>query len=937
MLKGDGVIKMPAKNAINNQRMRSANKDPAIKTLPGAQSFVFPVAQHLLITTPSRIFVWDCTGIKTVFQSRKRGIRAAVESKDGSGILAIADKHVVVLHDTKRRQERSWGLDADADEVRHLEYTADARSLFLSTRLTCDIQQYSTDQLQMLEPTRAHATPPVAMGVSPTGHLMVSASDHPPIVYMRNIFLKTSPVMLEPRASRAAVSVIAFHPERPNIFLLAFRDGALAAFDAMKVSRRAGPFANQEAAGAGETARFSKLHRGTVSIDNAASITSAAFLPGYKTRAVTVGNDGRCRIVDFDNGGVVLRTWHAKAPVTCVSVLALKAGVQRRSSSAGSRASHLIGGPTSTNNLIAIGRVDGKVHLYDSVGLLLEQISLGEGERILSVEWAKGESPRPIAGTTAVADNAPEIPPPQALTSSDPRLPTSSAPDAFGSQSAQTQARRETFFDHVGLPPALRKPKEAQVRPLSTTPAPVRQFTVHPDEEQGTVRHTPMAGKNLPTSIGKGEYLDLFSPVKRPEERALGTARKAMASPPRSRPRMTSQTFIKSPQACPPSPTGPVASPRNLALFPSTDSHSEVAAARVRKPSLATKGSKKHSSVPERRITFKPSERRRSHKSAGFQPPRSPQPNNNARLLADLRKMSITQPQSQHSGGILSSYGGTSSAPDVADPGAKCGRGLLHRPADQVDTDQTSLRALKIYDRVHKTHWVDDSNQESSIDGDIWLTSESGSGSARARRRRPTYRSPARQTSRSRVNSKGTASTVARPSHSIPVVDGSTGEELRRARSHISPSGTFTPSSHDVRELFPRSSSLSPSKSKRRPRAKRTREDRALEEMAVNAADERASKDPQARAKVRHEQATLPPTAAGSSAQLGMIFEDPVSHDAGDSGQIASSRASAADAGNPARVHRLESDVTRLRGEVLALKAVLRRYGLPEPAGLRHT
>ena len=81
--------------------------------------FAFPKDYHLLITTPSQICSWDSTGIRTVFTSNKNSIAAATEAQDESGIIAVADKHVVVLHDTKRGREKSWGLEASGDQVRH--------------------------------------------------------------------------------------------------------------------------------------------------------------------------------------------------------------------------------------------------------------------------------------------------------------------------------------------------------------------------------------------------------------------------------------------------------------------------------------------------------------------------------------------------------------------------------------------------------------------------------------------------------------------------------------------------------------------------------------------------------------------------------------------------------------------------------------------------
>lgn len=48
---------------------------------------------------------------------------------------------------------------------------------------------------------------------------------------------------------------------------------------------------------------ISKLHRALIG-----GVTATAFVPGYTSRAVSVGSDGRCRLVDFEEGGQKLRT-----------------------------------------------------------------------------------------------------------------------------------------------------------------------------------------------------------------------------------------------------------------------------------------------------------------------------------------------------------------------------------------------------------------------------------------------------------------------------------------------------------------------------------------------------------------------------------------------------------------------------------------------------
>lgn len=46
-----------------------------------------------------------------------------------------------------------------------------------------------------------------------------------------------------------------------------------------------------------------KLHKSAMG-----GICATEFIQGYRARAVSVGHDGKCRLVDFEEGGEVLRT-----------------------------------------------------------------------------------------------------------------------------------------------------------------------------------------------------------------------------------------------------------------------------------------------------------------------------------------------------------------------------------------------------------------------------------------------------------------------------------------------------------------------------------------------------------------------------------------------------------------------------------------------------
>lgn len=65
---------------------------------------------HLIIVTESQVQSWDNLGIHSIFSSGSRGILAAKELNDGHGTLALADRHLVLLHDVTKGMQRSYKL-----------------------------------------------------------------------------------------------------------------------------------------------------------------------------------------------------------------------------------------------------------------------------------------------------------------------------------------------------------------------------------------------------------------------------------------------------------------------------------------------------------------------------------------------------------------------------------------------------------------------------------------------------------------------------------------------------------------------------------------------------------------------------------------------------------------------------------------------------------
>ena len=70
----------------------------------------FPRSHHLIVTTAKGVFTWSSHGVKEIFRSGSEGIVAAKKASNGSGLLAVADSQVVVLHDVNKGMQRSYRL-----------------------------------------------------------------------------------------------------------------------------------------------------------------------------------------------------------------------------------------------------------------------------------------------------------------------------------------------------------------------------------------------------------------------------------------------------------------------------------------------------------------------------------------------------------------------------------------------------------------------------------------------------------------------------------------------------------------------------------------------------------------------------------------------------------------------------------------------------------
>jgi WD40 repeat protein len=901
---------------------RSSTSQPA--PIPQTR-FAFPANQHLLITTPSRILSWDPSGLHELFSSSKSGIAAATESKDGSGILAIADRHTVVLHDTKRGKEKSWGLSAHEDEVRHLQYTKDSKNLFLSTRATNQIQCYSTEAQQLCSPPQTLASPAAALAISPTGHLMISAQENPPVVFLKDLAKNSAATILKPQASALGIAIVAFHPERANIFTLAFDDGTLAVYDASRMSRGMDSerYANQHYVGKGEIGRIDKLHHAVRIKDEGGSqaITGAAFMPGHKLRIVTVGIDGRCKLVDFSEGAKALRTWHARAPLTSLSVLAASSSTR----ASGSRKGKAPIRSTDYGAMIAAGTQNGNVLLYDTLGLLQSRREISAtGERIISVEWVSGISPR--CTKSDVAND----------------ITTTSPPVQSPANERTTQTRRQSRSTpkHLSIHPALRP---ATTNPIASPSLQTRRFTVHPDEtaDDSTVRHTPNVRMGHAVNAEAEEYLDLFSPVNPFAAEQTRLQREKSYSPTRNRPRISSQTFNKSPAQLR-NATAIVSSARTPKLLPTVESHatsSESTAGTVR--------TKRHVQLRSAHVTNRgsplKSERRRIDRGSVRKPAIRRTDGAevvdatvaaNARLLRDLRLMSTKSGNAQ-AGSVLQGYASKASKkgrPGVDGPQSVGARNDAPQQRQPIVTQVFGTGGRWPTDSVDEESWSDEQQD------DIWITSDEERKQT-TRRHQRFQRPAARQTSRSRMDSgetMSTAQTVHRSPTSARQAKASAPNILNDIlppdddtllHSHASPDVGYSIASEDVQSLFPRTSSKSPRKSKKDPNRPSQQSPRhrktALQELASNAALPLRPIDPWA--KVQKTKSSPPKNGR---------MADPADHAPGDHVAQPHARGEACGgcAANAAKVMVLEGEVSHMKGEILALRAMLRRNGIPMPA-----
>lgn len=300
-----------------------------------------------------------------------------------------------------------------------LRFAKDPNRLYFTTTLQNSVQAYDLDRSQLLDPSFHHPSPPSVFALSSTSHLLLSASAQPPVIRLTSFLADSRSLSLRPQCSSAAVVVVEFHPERGNIFFLAFADATCAVYDAAYIFRASNR--GQRASGASvggtgwEISNIKNLHRlgGTATREHAHRIAqlpeslapdsandsdqgegviAAGFVPGHKTIVVAVSSEGRCYVVDFAASEAhkanVMCIWDTGKLLTSLSILTLSPEGGPELPIAGIRDYDTVG----NTNVLAIGCGDGKVLFFDLAGsaLLQQNLELSD-HRIAAVEWMEGD------------------------------------------------------------------------------------------------------------------------------------------------------------------------------------------------------------------------------------------------------------------------------------------------------------------------------------------------------------------------------------------------------------------------------------------------------------------------------------------------------------------------------------------------------------------
>jgi len=315
-------------------------------------------------------------------------------------------------------------------QPRILQFTPDSKTLIFTSNLSTSIQAYSIPKAELLPPLHSHPSTPKIVAVCPYSAILLTASSTPPTVLLQDLrTMGNSAISFCPSVSNAAVTCASFKMYDCEVksnsahFLLGFRDGTLALYrqpvpkiDETKPDWRLSPTRVQMGPPI-EVYSYKRLHKPSMG-----GILSAEFLPGHRSRIISLGYDGRCRLIDFTDKGELLRTWYVTGEATCMSIVSSRSAKRRGRSErtvvfSGDFSDDSSKAYKGAETLIAVGTKPGNVLVFNVLGLLIHEINFGLP--IVSVEWIgdmTASCPLPARDKLWKADPAKEEkepPPPQ--------------------------------------------------------------------------------------------------------------------------------------------------------------------------------------------------------------------------------------------------------------------------------------------------------------------------------------------------------------------------------------------------------------------------------------------------------------------------------------------------------------------------------------------
>jgi hypothetical protein len=218
----------------------------------------------------------------------------------------------------------------------------------------------------MLPSQQPHPSPPTVVAISSSSNILLSASPAPPTIYIQDRrWGGSAPVNFQPSDAQTPVTCAAFQRTQDSDgaythFVLGFQDGRVVLYR-LRVPKQRGHYFQLQPVKVGA---IGKLHKATMR-----GVAAVEFVPSYFSRIVSVGHDGRCRLVDFEGGGKVLRTWYVDGEATCLSVCP------------GTRGDGMDG----QEMLIAVGTNAEKIEVFNVLGLLVGEIDM-DGP-VIGLEW----------------------------------------------------------------------------------------------------------------------------------------------------------------------------------------------------------------------------------------------------------------------------------------------------------------------------------------------------------------------------------------------------------------------------------------------------------------------------------------------------------------------------------------------------------------------